>query len=63
MRSRRSVTRRAASAQVPTVAAGTPGVVAVAIQVEGVEAAGREAGWDVEAWAAGEDKPIAAEAT
>jgi hypothetical protein len=47
------------------VAAGTQEVVeAAVILVEGVagraaEAGGREAGWDVEAWAAGEDNPIA----
>jgi hypothetical protein len=72
MRSRRLLTRRTASAQVTPVAVDTPGVVlaAVAILGEGVailgaEAAGREAGWagwDVEAWADGEDKAIAGEA-
>ena len=71
MRSRRLLTRRTASAQVTPVEADTPELVlaAVAILEEGVatlgvEAAGREAGWDVEAWAAGEDqdKPIAGEA-
>ena len=39
--------------------AAIPGVEAVG---PGVEAAGREAGWDVEAWAAGEDNPHAGEA-
>ena len=70
MRNRKLLTRRAASARLTTVAAGTP---AGAILVEGVagqeveaaipvaEVAGREAeGWAVEVWAAGEDsRPIA----
>ena len=45
------------------------GVLVEGVVIPGVEAAGREvgwacreAGWDVEAWAAGEDKAIAAEA-
>ena len=69
MRSRRLATRRAANAAGTTVAVATP-EVEVAGAILGVEAAGRvvagagrAAVWDEEeAWAAGEDNPIAAQA-